>query len=320
MAWMCVGAMLGACSSAKSTEPSLHVTDVGGLRFVQTSELDATRPLALGARVGLEHHAWLTDDADQRVARVLSAFAGEPLAIDGETRARLQRSGLRVVAVPIEQVAQMHAALPPKLTWRREWGGQLTMWSEVLRGRSIAAGQRLIVDGRELIMPAGTPRFVARAWAAPTGDGAVLRTEVGVQIEEDALRDPALAAFDPTAAIGLTQRGRLLTGAGFQADLKPSHALVIVGAPETEDWSHAAAAAVETPLAEEATEADPPDAVAYEVLSDDAVLQADAFGPAIEGPQELGVYMLSGLDRSYRPMKAVLVLIPRVPEAYRVLP
>ena len=59
---------------------------------------------------------------------------------------------------------------------------------------------------------------------------------------------------------------------------------------------------------------------AYQVLSSESVIDADVFGPAIDGPQELGVYMLGGLDRSYRPMKAILVLIPRVPDEYRVLP
>ncbi|MCA9294567.1 MAG: hypothetical protein KDA20_12210 [Phycisphaerales bacterium] len=318
-AMLCATAAIVGCSSADKPTPEAHVTDVNGLRFVQASELDATRPLALGARVGLEHHAWLTDDTDRRVARVLSAYEAEPVGIDGAARARLRRSGFRVVAVPIEQVMEMHQALPPKLTWRREWAGQLTGWAEVLRGRSVTAGQRLIVDGREVIMPAGTPRFVARAWAAPTSDGAVLRTEVGVQVDEAARRDPARAVFDPRAALTLPAQGRLLDGASFEADLRPTHALIIVGAPEAEDWSRVQAEAAHdsgddvAPVRESETPA-------YQVLSSESVIDADVFGPAIDGPQELGVYMLGGLDRSYRPMKAILVLIPRVPDEYRVLP
>ncbi len=315
--------MVCGCASTSSTARASN-TALGNLHIVQSGALDATQPLALGARMGMEHHAWLTDDTGDRVARVLSAFEEEPMPIEYFARERLRRSGFRVIAVPIEQVMDVHAALPPLLTWRREWGGQLTAWTELLRGRTIGERQRLIVDGQEMIMPAGTPRIIARCWVAPTPGGAVMRTEIGVQIHEASRRDPARAMYDPAAALTLQEQGRVLDAVTFRADLLPTHAIFIVSGSSDADWSAFAHAPVDDPTmhgeadAEESPEAaKKPD---FEVLSGGDVIVPDAFGPSIEGTTELGVFMLSGLDRSYRPIKAVFVLIPRVPAQYTLLP
>lgn len=251
-------------------------------------------PVVAGGASGLELRVVVVDDVDESVARALQRFVGEPSPLDDATARRWRDGGLRMVRVPLGELASVLASL--HLTGRldREWLGQCPDWRPLFLSASTSAGQPVRVEGGLMRPGEGRFRVLIRGWTAPTGGDPVVRVELAVQ-HVPAHTD---APFSAPAARSLLAEGLVFPSLAVRAALEGGAAYVIVPESPEADWTGPGAGASER----------------------------DAAPPA-QGPREapsptVGELTLMGnTDRvTGRANKAIVVLIPRVPARLTLLP
>jgi len=197
--------------------------------------LDPITSQATAPDPGLEVVVWTAQDFGYAAARALLPYADRPVPMPHADLEAWRRAGLRIFAVPIDEIDAVLANAPPIFPVQRQRFGQLTRWAPVIRGPRAPATD--LGPGDPL--PAGRPRLIARAWVEPDLTAGVarevIRTELGVQIER-ALRTPGSLIEDPglaTIADEGVVAATLLTG--FTTDGRD--AIVIVGESPAVDWS-----------------------------------------------------------------------------------
>lgn len=160
------------------------------------------------AEEGLELIVWTANDPDHRVGRALRDYAESVPPVPPEDAARWARLGLRLIAVPAEDLESLLLTCPPVSPLQRQRFGQVPRWTPLVRGPQLPDALPG-PDGRPL--PGGRPRLIARSWVEPQITGGVrrdvVRTELGVQIEH-ARRQTMLA--DPEIERSIADEGHIL--------------------------------------------------------------------------------------------------------------
>ena len=332
-------ATVAACASAPADDRNTDATP--GTTNERTQIFgDASRIVGPDA-VGVEAHWWLAEQTSRSIAHALAPHAANtqtntPLAPSRDT---WREDGFRVTIVPFEALDAIIAAVPPQREWQRKWLGRAERWDAVISGRSLAPTQPVLFDGRPVAPGAGTPRLLARAWPEPAfPDAAAMRIELAVQLERPG-DSPRFALEAPTSLASQADQGPLFEGLTLSVAVPAGHAIAITAAPPTEDWTSIAQHAAQTTrtpprpdIPQPETIATPSDAArALDQLIDqfeatnannnpDDSATPNPLGPEPEPVRTLGETMLTLRTPSQRSLAAVIILIPRLPDTFQLLP
>jgi len=244
----CAGPTDDAARLGDRRDPVASATTQSGIGLAELgapeSGLAGDDPLVAGGQPGLEAHWWLAMADERATAAALAEFAEGFNPIDPITLTRWRDEGLRVLAVPIDRLAELQRRLPPTRHWNRAWLGEPVEWAELIRGRRVWEGRPVAFGRRERRLPAGVLRLLGRGWSAPLDYGdAALRVELAVQLERPRPSRPSLreAIEDRTATpagslVVQDERDLFFDGLSLTAVLPPSHALVVVEGDADADW------------------------------------------------------------------------------------
>jgi hypothetical protein len=270
----------------------------------------AVTPVVRGAGAGLEARLWVVENGGGSIGRALQGFA--PPA--GAPRARVElwrANGFRVLEIPIDQLDDVRDQLATIGPLHRQWLGLLPEWVEVVKGAQLAAEAPVAFDNGTVRLGPGRLRIVSRCWAMPSvgarPDGsptaALLKLEIMPELEMSAVAADSYARLldqapvQPRSGVRGIPFDRLLLGLVSSG----SDAIVIVPEDPEVDWN--------------AERDERPDGARR---SDASV----AFGPQAPAVPTLGELMLTSLalPESVGDARVVVVLVPRVPERFELLP
>lgn len=272
------------------------------------AEVDLS-PVVRGAEEGLEARLWAIEGRPGLLAAVLGEF-GPPASADPGQVSRWQQNGLRVVEVPLDRLDWVRAQLPTMGPINREWLGMLPEWVEVVKGPTLAGERHIRLDSGVVGLGPGRLRMMARCWAMPSaglrdeqaGVGSVLQIELmpELRIPRQAHDESLGMLFEDSVSSGEPgARGIAFDRLVLACRSSGAHAIVIVAESADADWSEPAPGRPESDLAGQ-TVFGPP-AVVAPTLGD--VLLTNLTAPDVSGDARM-----------------VIVLVPRVPERFGVLP
>ncbi len=215
---------------------------------------------------GLEVATWVVDDAGApsmdrwTLARTLAPYESRPTPFDDDRVALWRANGIRIVAVPRDDLDSIRARLALVGPVQEHRYGQLARWTPIAAGPAFEARTVVALDNGPLALKPGRARLLARAWAVPEEpeDGrprapmsASMLLELVPQHADrsDGASDLARAlarAEDPEAqdeaATGLVVRRLALS-----CRTRTSDAIIVVADTPEADWSGATSDAAPAP-------------------------------------------------------------------------
>ncbi len=235
-------------------------------------------------------------DSREDLEAVLLPYLDRPVPMPDDLRDRWRACGLRIVAVPVSALDHLPDRMRLVGQVQRQWLGELTSWTDIVHSPTFDTKQSAALDTGTMQLDPGRLRILARCWSSPaTNDRG--STVAALRLE---LVPHHLAKVDPTrqwrAVAGFEPANEGLRferlAAGFT--LTQSQAFVIVADNPDTDWAHAS----------------PPP-------SDDPATT----GPVPPRASTLGELLLSSPATPTQPrMRAVMVLLLRVPDRFDLLP
>ena len=272
-----------------------------------TQDQTLAAPAVRGAQNGLEICAWPVDDrpsagdgapAHARVAEALHPYLDRPLPVLTQQADLWRRIGLRLVAVPIEDLELVRSKLRMAGPMNRQWLGQLPQWTPTVDGVRERGGRTLSLPEGPLNIGPGTLRLLTRAWTGPgelASDSvtAALRVDVVPQHQEpDQLSDLQRAARGLPPRRPTLDSGLIFSRFALSFTMDPTSALLVVPESPEANWADSSPSTSPAPA-----------------------------GPPLPRPPTLGEAMLSDAEfKGEGRIKLVVVLIPRVPHEYHLLP
>jgi len=222
----------------------------------------------------------------------LARLGAEESPASATAAASWSLNGVRWMRLPASKLGELEAALPAVQQKEQAWVGWASTWTEVYRARAESSGVALAdVEGSRLLAP-GRARLIARCWSAPEfgPDGGLvqrLRLELTVQSMStrrrggDDLRDPSGA--------GIEDQGPVVRGLTVETALDEGFVEVITSERPGVVWG-------------------------VEALAGEPAGAEGGYGPPAPEVRSLGDVLMvtSGIGRDGPPLKAVLVLVPRV--------
>lgn len=271
----------------------------------------AITPVVRGAEAGLEVRLWVVENRSGVLSGALRDFSPPATAGAGETEL-WHENGFRVLEVPIERLDELRAGLPTIGPLHREWLGLLPEWVEVVKGAMLVGGQPARMDTGAAMLGPGRLRLVTRCWATPSvgalpegaGAGALLHVEVMPELvtprrgDDDDLTRLLEGGLAPRSGV----RGLALERLRLGVVSSGAGAIVIVPEDPDVDWHAEATGRPESGL--------------------EARGQRATIGPRMMTTPTLGELMLTSLalPESAGDARVVVVLVPRVPERFELLP
>lgn len=213
-------------------------------------------------------------------------------AVDPDTQIRLERNGLRMARIPVENLDQLLADLGGASLDLNEWHGQAVEWRP-LQKRPIGPMPRAIaIDGNVFRYLGGRMSITLRAWTMQMEDGPCLHLEMLPRFEAD--RSGSTHRLIPR---NTDESIEVYPSMALDMQLMPGFAYVLFGEQPQARWPDA-------PRAEESL-AQPAPAPAKRSIGPMDVT-ADEGAP----PVTFGEFMLVG-DRQPI-MRGMVVFIPRI--------
>jgi len=204
---------------------------------------------------------------------------------------------------------QIEQSLPSIQQRHRQWVGWATRWTEVFRGRPTSGIGPVIIDGAARTLPRGTLRVLARCWPAPaqaTGPEGSFNVRIELLFQHVPEEAPTAAAVFTEPKVRLPEdEGELIASLSWTGALEPGFVYVI--APESPGLTWGGTKKPAAP-----SDTSPPD----------QPTPAPVSGPAVRGPPTLGEAMMAWApgEAARGAPKAVIMLLPRPPSEYRLLP
>lgn len=347
------------CALAACSGPAATVDRAGqavAARVVSDPDgADPTRlasPVVRGGDNGLELRWWVCVDDETTLRAAISPYADNPVPMDEHTLRLWRENGLRVVAVPLEDLSLLRAQLRLAGTVQRQWLGQVPRWAEAVRGPAIEGGLTIGLERGRLRLGPGALRMLVRCWAVPVVDESdpdaptarsALHIELVPQHEEPRRRadDPILGFSDRPSRLAAEDKGLLFSRLTARMVAREGYAYLVVplrpGEPGDDGHGQElgpgygldgdapreiAGDGGDSPppaLGRVARAGQPRDHNPFErVIDDDGAV----VGPPSQPVITLGEAMLiaEGAPERGRSYRAVVLFIPRVPEHYRLLP
>jgi hypothetical protein len=269
---------------------------------------------------GIELHKFVEQPGTHRIGPVMALFDDAPLGLSDEWRDRLRADGLRLVAVPMEEVEGLLKALVRSPVEERIWMGTVPMWQPIALGTPVDGSQMVRAGGTIGSYANGRFRFLMRAYPSRLSDSdAPIRLETTIQFyqpTEDPFRLSQRRA---------SQEGPMVPTSSLQIDLDGTYAVFLTAEDPLLEWK---------PLTpKEESEARPPEETQEETDPEPPVIdgtgtpiggeKADAnkdkpapgppgsnmgpHGPEVRTVGEETLVSADGMTR------AVLVFVPRLP-------
>ncbi|MBX3377602.1 MAG: hypothetical protein KF678_11440 [Phycisphaeraceae bacterium] len=259
-------------------------------------------------------------EPSRRLEEVLARYLDRPIPIDDATRDLWKVHGLRLVSVPLRDLERVQSSLRLTGTVHRQWFGEITRWTDIVRGPEFDQTRLILVGDKPEEVRPGRIRLLARCWISPEAPGADTPSSRAAAGPGAALRLELVPQYEPS--VSERPRFQLLTAAAGEelpgayphlmarADFRSAGTIRTPGAPTADDVDALV-------IVSDAPEADwrrPPrpredpeeDTVHFEPLQ--------TLGEAmLSMPQ---VKSASGLAPRSR---AVIILIPRIPERFELL-
>lgn len=292
-----------------------------------------TNPAApSSAAQGLEVAWWVvrqpTDAAPPRrtIGQIVAAHAlPADLPVDEETLRLWRANGLRLVVVPSAKLDAIRRDLQSVGSTEHQWIAPTGIWKPAFRGTSWESPATLRLDNGPLELSPGALRAMVRGWVVPveppttaqastqpaanTADSSTpaagLQLELALQHHER--RRPVSdlqAALSIDSPKTLSDDGLVFWRLALTATLAPGRSYIILAEDPDKEWA--------TNAIQRLIEANPPPT-------------PDAEPPTLLGPvppatPTLGEALLTDALRARRAQTALLILTPRVPERFELLP
>jgi hypothetical protein len=270
-------------------------------------------PVVRGVEAGLEARLWVVENRSGVLAGALRDYPA-PAAADPAELETWRRNGFRVLEVPLEDLETVLAGLPTIGPRHREWLGLLPEWVEAVKGAQLAGQQPVRLDSGPVMLGPGGLRLVTRCWTTPApgpisgdqaaGPAALLHIEVMPELvgPRRAERDEIARLLDGGVAPRSGVRGMAFDRLRLSLTASGGSALVIVPEDPEVDWRADAEGRPESGLDPDAARA--------------------LVGPRMPKAPTLGELMLTSLalPESVGDARVVVVLVPRVPERFNLLP
>ena len=262
---------------------------------------------------GLELRLWPTEDTQGSLARTLAPFERPDSPIDPRTLKRLRDSGLRAIIVPTTDLDGIAAALKIRGQSETQAARDRSEWSIFVASKGWQTYATLRAADGNLVLGGGQLRLLGRAWVAPGPfehgtTPAVLRVEImGRHVEQKETAARIEDALRPQLRRPLDEDGLPLKSLAASFELTRGQSLLLVPEYPDTDWTRDARLPnyieKEPEKTAEAAEANP-----------DA-----GTGPLPPDVPTLGHALLSDALFGLKPKRrAILVLVPRLPQEYRL--
>ncbi len=264
---------------------------------------DRAAPVVRGNRAGLELRIWVLREgpgAEDAIGAALAAYAQseQPDAnadaglISAADQVLWSANGLRLLSVPVEQIAHVQEALGSPGAIQRQWLGERPDWMELVRGPQ-SPRQVVRLDSGLMTLDPGRLRLLARCWVSPrlpasgAAPSAQVRLDLAIQHQGPAPAPSLRALVDRPERRAPEAAGVVFSRFVLETVLDDRRALLIV--PERPDvvWG-----------APPAPQEDP----------------APRAGPPAPHLPSLGEAMLWSDPADGRRMRAIIALIPRLPD------
>lgn len=285
----------GSCSPAPRAEPG---------------EPRTPPPIVTTAETGIEVHWWIADDTDGAVGRVLANFAEPAHPDDSALREAWALNGFRMVRAPALELDAIVASLPPVRIHQRQWVGWVTRWTEIFRGRRAGGATPLLIDARRRSLDRGLTRALLRAWPSFDSEGdsparAVARVDLAFQLSR-VPDEASLPAFATPEIVPPELEGDVFGALTLSDAMEEGFIYIITGETPGVTWRAGSGASGPPPEPARAPERAGP----------------DPLGPPVSAPLTLGEAMFTRRadENAGPPVKALLVILPRTPESFRLLP
>lgn len=306
VALACAIGLAGCTSAPESGQVASRDSGLdGGLGGEPANVLSAG---LVGNQSGLEVQWWVVDDPQSFVGAALSKYETADTALDDATRQLLWANGLRVLAVPVGDLAEVRARLDVGTVGQTQWLGLLPTWTQVVAGPEFQGKRAINLDEGRVVLDGGKIRLLARCWAAPGAEGkGAIRLELTPQhVEQDSQRARELAALEGRTWT-IEDEGLVFTR--LRAGWSASGANVYMIVPESPatDWTKVAERGERSTAAREREE---------------RIASANRIGPFAGSIPTVGEAMLTSAlsDPEGRIGKRiVLVLVPRLPETFQLI-
>ncbi|MGH7242596.1 MAG: hypothetical protein ACREJD_04195 [Phycisphaerales bacterium] len=263
---------------------------------------------------GLELRLWPIEDSQNSLARVLAPFERQDSPIDPRTLKRLKDSGLRAIVVPTTDLDAIAAALKIRGQAETQASRDRSEWSIFVASKGWQTYATIRSADGNLVLGGGQLRLLGRAWVAPGPfehgtTPAVLRVEfMGRHLEQKDSAAKIEDALRPQLRRPLEEDGLPLKSLNASFELTRGQSLLLV--PEYPDTDWGRDARLPNYIEKE------PEKAAEEA---DAAQAAQGVGPIAPDVPTLGHALLSDALFGLKPKKrAILVLVPRLPQEFRL--
>lgn len=252
-----------------------------------------------GSDNGLEIRWWVVDDRNRTLGSILSNYEERPVGDSEDLRANWAANGLRIVSVPSGDLDRLRSVLPLIGAVHKRWLGQVPSWTEAIRGPDQPGPLRVLLDNGLIKLPAGSMRLLVRGWTAPmltdeAGLGPVLHLELVPQHKETGRQlDRFTSGANLSERLQIEDEGQLFSRLLAELNIRGDEAYLIVWEEPGVEWSRASNRAGEQ----------------------------DELGPPAPAVATIGEMVLTGLREKDKPetIKAIVVLVPRVPDRFELL-
>lgn len=241
-------------------------------------------------------------ETGESIETLLAPYVNRPVPISDDLKKRWRECGLRAVCVPIKDLETIEGSLRLTGPVQRQWLGELSAWTDVIRGPEFSSSRVVMLGDKPEELQPGRLRLMARCWTYPVtaaagSPTAAFRLELVPQFEPETSDRSRLHAAGVVTTVPEEDQTRMFTElqAGLAIDARAGEpdAIVIVPDRPDADWTK---------------HVDPLNAE-----------DGDA-GPTPEVPATLGETMLSVPAIKQAPRaRAVVILIPRLPERFELL-
>lgn len=307
---------------------------------------------AAGAEAGLEVTQVVATCGRQKLAAALLRFTEVFPPVPAPTRELWAANGLHLIPIPMDRWPQLARELGIAGGAQRQWTAPGASWQEVVRGPEIPAGTTIALDAERLQLDAGRLRMLARCWLVPVPPPTVGAAHAASEADATLIIEMVPQLKQPSARwspLGPTSGERTLQDEGLlfsrlrlqlaASDSSPAAQTAYLLVPRRPDqsWREIAEAPSSTPGDDVSEHAAPGvGQVTRESQGDRAArlrrdeVSADAGPPAAAVPtlgeaifgHERPRLSADGAELPQRPPPgdAIVVLIPRVPDRYELMP
>jgi len=263
---------------------------------------------------GLELRLWPIEDTPGALARTLAPYERPDSPIDARTLRRLKDSGLRALIVPTTDLDAIAASLKIRGKAEIQTSRDRSEWSIFVASKGWQTYATIRSADGNLVLGGGQLRLLGRAWVAPGPfehgtTPAVLRVEImGRHIEQKDTNAKIEDALRPQLRRPLDEDGLPLKSLSASFELTRGQSLLLV--PEYPDTDWVRDARLPNYIEKE------PEKTAEAAEEDQT---AKGTGPIPPDVPTLGHALLSDALFGLKPKRrAVLVLVPRLPQEFRL--